>query len=170
MNITAASTGKDLEISLDLLARIETDWDGDICPPPRKWPPKRLDLSGLEAVRLPDHGLGLREQVLQRQLHIAITMYQHGQRLMALPGAGAEAGQMMVRSATAYFSDGYCGSVPRNVLEWLRLHFPPPPPPDWLQDVVFHARELALGVRIGGSTGQALERGAFEGLMRQFKA
>jgi len=154
---------------LGRLAQMQLDWDDDWCgTPPKHFPPKKHLLDDLGDLVDATSRLTPALQAAQQQLGVALQLHRAGQQLQALKGPAAETGQAMMRSAAAYFGDGYCGSVPLSVLIQLLLKHPPPPPPEWLRDTLFEVQQIRLAAQMDGSAGEALQRAAVKSIGQRF--
>ena len=172
---TAASgpEGRQLHAeALGRLAQLQSDWEGDWCgTPPKRFPPRKHHFEGLEEVFDSSLRWTPALQATQMQLGVALSLFRAGQQLSGLKGPAGETGQAMTRSATAYFGDGYCGSVPLSVLIQLLLkggNHPPPPPPDWLRETLFEVQQIRLAARMDGGAASAIQQAAVQSISQRF--
>lgn len=155
--------------ALGRLAQLQADWEGDWCgTPPKRFPPKKHHFDGLEEILDGSLRWTPALQATHMQLGVALSLFRAGQQLAGMKGPVGETGQAMTRSATMYFGDGYCGSVPLSVLIQLLLKNPPPPPPDWLRETMFDVQQIRLAARMDGSMGSAVQQAAVQSIGQRF--
>ena len=88
----------------------------------------------------------------------AIRLHQYGQ-ILANAKVGGSVTEALFQRSTEIYDDGWCGSVPWQVLlQWLRN--PPPPPPPWLELIGQAVTNVLIGGRMGGEFGKQLNTAA----------